>query len=73
MIIDCQTCPVRGLQCDDCMVPALLAPLDARLPLDQAERAAVTRFVEAGLVSAAAAASMHARREPWADHARAVG
>ncbi|GAB3436390.1 hypothetical protein GCM10027517_06440 [Phycicoccus ginsengisoli] len=73
VIIDCQTCPVRDLHCADCMVPALLAPQDARLPLDAAERAAVTRFVEAGLVSVPEASSVQARREPWGAHARAVG
>ena len=73
MIIDCQACPVRDIHCDDCMVPALLAPLDSALPLDRAERAAVTRLVEAGLVSASQAAGAQARREPWSLHVRAVG
>ena len=73
MIIDCQTCPVRDLHCDDCMVPALLAPETGELGLDAAERAAVTRFVEAGLVSAHEASGLQARREPWATHVRAVG
>jgi hypothetical protein len=73
VIIDCQTCPVRDLHCADCMVPALLAFQDAQLPLDAAERAAVTRFVEAGLVSVPEASSAQARREPWGAHTRAVG
>jgi hypothetical protein len=73
VIIDCQTCPVRDLHCADCMVPALLTPGTGELGLDAAERAAVTRFVEAGLVSAHEAAGLEARREPWATHARAVG
>lgn len=73
MIIDCQTCPVRDLHCADCVVTALLAPQGAQLPLDAAERAAVTRFVDAGLVSVQQANSASARREPWASHVRAVG
>ena len=73
MIIDCQSCPVRDLHCADCMVTALLVPQGAELPLDAAERAAVTRFAEAGLVSAHEATSASARREPWAAHVRAVG
>jgi hypothetical protein len=73
VIIDCQTCPVRDLHCDDCMVPALLATVDGQLPLDRAERAAVTRFVEAGLVAPETAATVQARREPWSVHAEAVG
>jgi hypothetical protein len=73
VIIDCQTCPVRDLHCADCMVPALLAPATGELDLDAAERTAVTRFVEAGLLSAREAAGLQARREPWATHVRAVG
>jgi hypothetical protein len=73
MIIDCQSCPVRDLHCDDCMVTALLTPTTSELPLDAAERAAVTGFAAAGLVSAREAGSVTARREPWAAHARAVG
>jgi hypothetical protein len=73
VIIDCQSCPVRDLHCSDCMVTALLAPASAELPLDGAERAAVTWFVEAGLVSAGEAGAVRAHREPWEVHRRAVG
>ena len=78
MIIDCQNCPVRDLHCADCMVTAMLVPQraelqGAELPLDAAERSAVARFAEAGLVSAHEATSVTARREPWAAHVRAVG
>lgn len=55
MTVECRTCPVRELHCGDCMVPVLL---DLAAPavrvdhaLDPQERAAVTRLVEAGLVS----------------------
>jgi hypothetical protein len=73
MIIDCHSCPVRDVHCDDCMVTALLAPQATELPLDPAEGAAVARFAAAGLVSAQEAASVTARREPWEVHSRAVG
>jgi hypothetical protein len=73
MIIECQSCPVRDLHCADCMVTAMLVPQGAQLPLDAAERAAVTRFADAGLVGAHEATSVSARREPWAAHIRAVG
>lgn len=73
MIIDCQTCPVRDTHCADCMVPALLAAQPADLPLDAVERAAVGRFLAAGLVAPQEAAGLRARREPWSTHVTAVG
>lgn len=73
MIIDCQTCPVRDTHCADCMVPALLAPRSADLPLDAVERAAVGRFLAAGLLTPEEAAGLRAHREPWSTHVRAVG
>jgi hypothetical protein len=73
MIIDCQSCPVRELHCDDCMVTALVMTPGSQLPLDAAERAVVDRFMGAGLVSIHEGAAATARREPWAVHARAVG
>lgn len=72
MIIDCSTCPGRGRHCDGCMVTALVEPPVAALPLDAAERAAVTMFVGAGLVTPVEARRLRARREPEGG-ARAVG
>jgi hypothetical protein len=43
-----------------------------QLPLDRREAEALTVFVEAGLVSAAEAGRVRARREPWGAF-RAVG
>lgn len=73
MLVDCQTCPVRDVQCADCMVTALHAtpfrpgvrPTGAErpdlaapslatpgtVPLDRAERRAVSAFLAAGLVT----------------------
>lgn len=46
--IDCDTCPIAGPGCGDCMV-ALLGPV--RLRLDAAEQRAVGLLVDCGLVS----------------------
>jgi|SRR6478609_6168113 hypothetical protein len=74
MVMDCDTCPVRGLRCDDCVVTALghlpvVALSDGELLLDAAERRAVDRFVAAGLVSPEVADAVVARREPWSRNA----
>jgi hypothetical protein len=86
MVVDCETCPVRGDRCDDCVVTALghlpvVVLSEGELPLDAAERRAVDRFVGAGLVSAEVAGTLVARCEPWSResprmaerHRRAVG
>ena len=56
MTVECRTCPVRELQCGDCMVPVLIelsaAPARLEHGLDPEERAVVTRLVQAGLVDA---------------------
>lgn len=64
MIVDCNTCPVRGHRCDDCVVSVLLAPGVAELPLDGAERRVVSMFVGAGMAGADTAAGLFARHEP---------
>ena len=84
MTVECRTCPVRELQCGDCMVPVLLdltAPsLRVDHALDPEERAAVTRLVEAGLVAPETAARARAvvagavgRDDLRAEGGRAVG
>lgn len=65
MIVDCMTCPVRGQQCDDCVVTAVFSPGSSELPLDLAEQRAVAMFVGAGLVGAETSVGLRARREPW--------
>ena len=80
MVVDCDTCPVRHVRCDDCLVTALRAlpvvPLlrlaDGDLSLDAGEQRAVARFVAAGVVSADEAETLTARHEPWSGVA-AVG
>ena len=79
MIVDCMSCPVRDTCCDDCVVSVLLS--SASLPLDPAERQAVSVLVGAGLVSAEGAVGLSAPRDRGAacgrraDHppARACG
>jgi hypothetical protein len=48
MIIDCDSCEVRGLACDDCVVTALLGGPPAEF--DDGERAAIEALAGSGLV-----------------------
>lgn len=49
MVIDCDTCEVRGRACTDCVVSVLLGP-PPELVLDTNEQAALTVLAESGLV-----------------------
>lgn len=64
MIVDCTTCPARGQRCDDCVATVLLELGSAELPLDTAERRAVSMLVGAGLATSESAAGLFARYEP---------
>lgn len=55
MLIDCETCAVRGPACGDCVVTVLLGAPAARpgepgVDLDRAERRALEVLAESGLV-----------------------
>jgi hypothetical protein len=55
MVIDCDTCAVRGPACGDCVVTVLLGSRPDRLPgpgaeLDPAEQAAIAVLATSGLV-----------------------
>lgn len=52
MLVDCDTCAVRGPACDDCVVTVLLGmPAPERpVDLDPAEQAAIGVLAESGLV-----------------------
>lgn len=54
MLIDCDTCQVRGLACGDCVVTVLLGPprleRDAGVELDGDDRAAIAVLASSGLV-----------------------
>ena len=48
MIIDCDSCAVRGLECGDCVVTVLLR--GSADDLDNRERAAIAVLAEAGML-----------------------
>ena len=49
MIIDCDSCEMRNIACDDCVVTALLAA-PPHGELDEAETGALAALAEGGLV-----------------------
>jgi hypothetical protein len=50
MLIDCDTCTVRGLACGDCVVSALLGAPPSGVELDDTERRALDVLADVGLV-----------------------
>ncbi len=50
MIIDCDSCEVRGLACGDCVVTALLGAPPGAMEIDDGERAAIDALAGSGLV-----------------------
>jgi hypothetical protein len=50
VIIDCDSCEVRGLACGDCVVTVLLGAPPAGVELDAAEQAAISALADQGLV-----------------------
>lgn len=50
MLIDCDTCEVRGLACDDCVVTALLDSPPA-VEIDEGEQRALQTLAEGGLIA----------------------
>jgi len=51
MMIDCDTCTVRGAACGDCIVTFLTIPVRAGpVDLDEAERTAIGVLADSGLV-----------------------
>lgn len=50
MLIDCDTCAVRGLACGDCVVSVLLGAPPSGLDLDDTERSALSALADAGMV-----------------------
>lgn len=47
--IDCDSCQVRGLACNDCMVTVLLGP-PPELGFDDEERRALSALADVGLI-----------------------
>jgi hypothetical protein len=51
MMIDCDTCTVRGAACGDCIVTFLTIPVHAgQVDLDDAEQTAIGVLADSGLV-----------------------
>jgi hypothetical protein len=50
MLIDCETCPVQGEGCPDCVVAFILDRPPVPVDLDAAERRALRTLARAGLV-----------------------
>ncbi len=50
MLIDCDDCTARGAGCDDCVISVLLGPPDQPVQFDPAERVALVRLADAGLL-----------------------
>jgi hypothetical protein len=50
VLIDCDSCTVRGLACGDCVVTVLLGVPPAGVELDDAEQAAIGALAAQGLV-----------------------
>ncbi|MDN5795057.1 MAG: hypothetical protein L0H79_04820 [Intrasporangium sp.] len=87
MLVDCDTCPVRKVRCAECLVTALghlpvqsgapvwsgpeAAAAAKGLPLDRAERRAVSALVSAGLVRSETARAARAVQDPRPPRARA--
>ena len=51
MLIDCDSCEVRGLACGDCVVTALLGAPPEGVVLDDEERRALEVLAGSGLVA----------------------
>lgn len=50
MLIDCDSCEVRGPACGDCIVTVLLGAAPDGVELDPAEQAAIQVLARTGLV-----------------------
>jgi len=50
VLIDCDSCSVRGLACADCVVTVLLGAPLAGAELDPTEQAAISALAQHGLV-----------------------
>ncbi|GAC1324582.1 MAG: hypothetical protein NVSMB13_06230 [Mycobacteriales bacterium] len=50
MLIDCDTCAVRGPACGDCVMTVLLGAAPGGVEVDEADRQALATLAEGGLV-----------------------
>jgi len=75
MLIDCDTCAVRGPACGDCVVTVLLGapPAGVGVELDGAEQAAIAVLAGSGLVPPLRLVPVDTRRETGETTQRATG
>ncbi|KAA2256557.1 hypothetical protein F0L68_26350 [Solihabitans fulvus] len=66
MIIDCDTCVVRGDACRDCVISVLLGAPPS-VELDGSEQRAITALADAGLVPRLRLVAPQADRRPCAE------
>jgi hypothetical protein len=50
VLIDCDSCTVRGLACGDCVITVLLGVPPVGVELDAADQAAISALADQGLV-----------------------
>jgi hypothetical protein len=50
MLVDCDTCRVRTIECDDCVVSLMLVRSDVAVDLNVAEASALGVLAEAGMI-----------------------
>jgi hypothetical protein len=50
VLIDCDSCAVRGPACGDCVVSVLLGAAPSGVELDETEQQALRHLAEAGMV-----------------------
>ena len=50
MLIDCDSCTVRGLACGDCVITVLLGVPPVGVELDADDQAAISALADQGLV-----------------------
>jgi hypothetical protein len=50
VLIDCDSCEVRGVACGDCVVTVLLGTAPDGVELDPGEQAAIAVLADSGLV-----------------------
>ncbi len=66
MLIDCDTCAVRGSACGDCVVSVMLGGPPTGVELDAAEERALRVLADAGMVPKLLMVERPVRRRPRA-------
>jgi glyoxylase-like metal-dependent hydrolase (beta-lactamase superfamily II) len=72
VLIDCDSCTVRGLACGDCVVTVLLGVPPVGVELDDAEQAAISALADQGLVPPLRLVTRHDHRNDQHDGSRSA-